>query len=200
MRLGLRSLHPHPREGAWTLLPPLHRHQTLVKGASGLPPLDRLLQFLVDSSGDGVEAVHCANCDLECSKQAAAWGWGWGFGAGSRQGCQTKVAALRRLGHPHVWAPLQGWEIQVQLPGGHSVWCGGVLLACTSKWSWRLTPAHSPAWAEAGLGLGCLVLSVGVGRGGRFANVVFSLHAHSWKWMSTSKPQVPSLQASSTLC
>ncbi|XP_040843583.1 RING finger protein 207 [Ochotona curzoniae] len=50
---------------------PLCQHQTLVKGASGLPPLDRLLQFLVDSSGDGVEAVHCANCDLECSKQDA---------------------------------------------------------------------------------------------------------------------------------
>lgn len=45
------------------------RHQTLVKGSSGLPPVDRLLQFLVDSSGDGVEAVRCANCDLECSKQ-----------------------------------------------------------------------------------------------------------------------------------
>ncbi|ERE81884.1 RING finger protein [Cricetulus griseus] len=51
-------------------LQPLCRHQTLVKGPGGLPPVDRLLQFLVDSSGDGVEAVHCANCDLECSKQA----------------------------------------------------------------------------------------------------------------------------------
>lgn len=40
-----------------------------MKGPSGLPPVDRLLQFLVDSSGDGVEAVCCANCDLECSKQ-----------------------------------------------------------------------------------------------------------------------------------
>ncbi|CAO2590153.1 RING finger protein 207 [Lemmus lemmus] len=50
---------------------PLCQHQTLVKGPSGLPPVDRLLQFLVDSSGDGVEAVHCANCDLECSKQDA---------------------------------------------------------------------------------------------------------------------------------
>ncbi|XP_031235482.1 RING finger protein 207 [Mastomys coucha] len=48
---------------------PLCQHQTLVKGPSGLPPVDRLLQFLVDSSGDGVEAVHCANCDLECSQQ-----------------------------------------------------------------------------------------------------------------------------------
>ncbi|XP_034357931.1 RING finger protein 207 isoform X2 [Arvicanthis niloticus] len=48
---------------------PLCQHQTLVKAPSGLPPVDRLLQFLVDSSGDGVEAVCCANCDLECSKQ-----------------------------------------------------------------------------------------------------------------------------------
>lgn len=50
-------------------LQPFCRHQTLVKGPSGLPPADRLLQFLVDSSRDGMEAVHCANCDLECSKQ-----------------------------------------------------------------------------------------------------------------------------------
>ncbi|XP_053776632.1 RING finger protein 207 isoform X2 [Desmodus rotundus] len=48
---------------------PLCQHQTVVKGPSGLPPVDRLLQFLVDSSGDGLEVVHCANCDLECSKQ-----------------------------------------------------------------------------------------------------------------------------------
>ncbi|XP_058160538.1 RING finger protein 207 [Dasypus novemcinctus] len=50
---------------------PLCQHQTVVKGPSGLPPLDRLLQFLVDSSADSAEAVHCANCDLECSKQDA---------------------------------------------------------------------------------------------------------------------------------
>lgn len=31
--------------------------------------MDRLLQFLVDSSGDGAEAVRCANCDLECGQQ-----------------------------------------------------------------------------------------------------------------------------------
>ncbi|XP_006885982.1 PREDICTED: RING finger protein 207 [Elephantulus edwardii] len=48
---------------------PLCQHQTVVKGPSGLPPVDRLLQFLVDSSRDGGEAVRCANCDLECSKQ-----------------------------------------------------------------------------------------------------------------------------------
>ncbi|ELR58599.1 RING finger protein 207 [Bos mutus] len=44
---------------------PLCQHQTVVKGPSGLPPVDRLLQFLVDSSGDGTEVVRCANCDLE---------------------------------------------------------------------------------------------------------------------------------------
>ncbi|XP_054092847.1 RING finger protein 207 isoform X4 [Callithrix jacchus] len=48
---------------------PLCQHQTVVKGPSGLPPVDRLMQFLVDSSGDGLEAVRCANCDRECSKQ-----------------------------------------------------------------------------------------------------------------------------------
>ncbi|XP_053432551.1 RING finger protein 207 [Nycticebus coucang] len=50
---------------------PICQHQTVMKGPSGLPPVDRLLQFLVDSSRDGVEAVHCANCDLECSQQDA---------------------------------------------------------------------------------------------------------------------------------
>ncbi|XP_026916393.1 RING finger protein 207 isoform X2 [Acinonyx jubatus] len=50
---------------------PLCQHQTVVKGPSGLPPVDRLLQFLVDSSGDGMEVVQCANCDLECGKQDA---------------------------------------------------------------------------------------------------------------------------------
>ncbi|KAM5268818.1 RING finger protein 207 isoform 5-T5 [Hipposideros larvatus] len=53
---------------------PLCQHQTVVKGPSGLPPVDRLLQFLVDSSGDGLEVVRCANCDLECGKQAGAPG------------------------------------------------------------------------------------------------------------------------------
>lgn len=65
--------------GSWLQL--LRRHQTVVKGPSGLPPVDRLLQFLVDSSGDGLEVVCCANCDLECNKQAGAPG-GW-------QGCQV---------------------------------------------------------------------------------------------------------------
>nr|XP_012329080.1 RING finger protein 207 [Aotus nancymaae] len=50
---------------------PLCQHQTVVKGPSGLPPVDRLMQFLVDSSGDGVESVRCANCDRECSEQDA---------------------------------------------------------------------------------------------------------------------------------
>ncbi|XP_059997590.1 RING finger protein 207 isoform X2 [Lagenorhynchus albirostris] len=50
---------------------PLCQHQTVVKGPSGLPPVDRLLQFLVDSSGDGMDVVRCANCDQECGKQDA---------------------------------------------------------------------------------------------------------------------------------
>nr|XP_031319788.1 RING finger protein 207 isoform X2 [Camelus dromedarius] len=50
---------------------PLCQYQTVMKGPSGLPPVDRLLQFLVDSSGDGLEVVRCANCDLECGKQDA---------------------------------------------------------------------------------------------------------------------------------
>ncbi|XP_037010137.2 RING finger protein 207 isoform X1 [Artibeus jamaicensis] len=48
---------------------PLCQHQTVVKGPGGIPPVDRLLQFLVDSSGDGLEVVRCANCDLACSEQ-----------------------------------------------------------------------------------------------------------------------------------
>ncbi|KAM7100289.1 RING finger protein 207 [Molossus nigricans] len=50
---------------------PLCQHQTVVKGPNGLPPADRLLQFLVDNSRDGLEVVCCANCDLECSEQDA---------------------------------------------------------------------------------------------------------------------------------
>ncbi|XP_069893311.1 RING finger protein 207 isoform X2 [Dipodomys merriami] len=57
------------REGR--LACPLCQHQTLVKGPSGLPPVDRLLQFLVDSSRDRMEVVNCANCGLECSKEDA---------------------------------------------------------------------------------------------------------------------------------
>ncbi|KAM5320319.1 RING finger protein 207 isoform 2-T2 [Glossophaga mutica] len=34
---------------------PLCQHQTVVKGPGGIPPVDRLLQFLVDSSGDSLE-------------------------------------------------------------------------------------------------------------------------------------------------
>ncbi|XP_041425349.1 RING finger protein 207 isoform X2 [Xenopus laevis] len=48
---------------------PLCGHQSIVKGNNGLPPVDRLLQFLVDSSADFDEVVQCANCDLECKKQ-----------------------------------------------------------------------------------------------------------------------------------
>ncbi|XP_028920196.1 RING finger protein 207 isoform X1 [Ornithorhynchus anatinus] len=50
---------------------PLCGHQSVVKGNNGLPPVDRLLQFLVDSSSDNEEAVRCANCDQECHKQDA---------------------------------------------------------------------------------------------------------------------------------
>ncbi|XP_036600248.1 RING finger protein 207 isoform X2 [Trichosurus vulpecula] len=50
---------------------PLCGHQSVVKGANGLPPVDRLLQFLVDGSSEGEEAVRCANCDLECPSQDA---------------------------------------------------------------------------------------------------------------------------------
>nr|XP_032619707.1 RING finger protein 207 isoform X4 [Chelonoidis abingdonii] len=44
-------------------------HQSIVKGNNGLPPVDRLLKFLVDSSADCEEEVQCANCDQECKKQ-----------------------------------------------------------------------------------------------------------------------------------
>ncbi|XP_061457826.1 RING finger protein 207 [Rhineura floridana] len=47
---------------------PLCGHQSIVKG-NGLPPEDRLLRFLVDSSGDCEEGVQCANCDLQSTKQ-----------------------------------------------------------------------------------------------------------------------------------
>uniref|UniRef100_A0A7M4FY48 RING finger protein 207 n=1 Tax=Crocodylus porosus TaxID=8502 RepID=A0A7M4FY48_CROPO len=48
---------------------PLCGHQSIVKGNNGLPPVDRLLKFLVDSSADCEEEVQCANCDMECKKQ-----------------------------------------------------------------------------------------------------------------------------------
>ncbi|NXG54948.1 RN207 protein, partial [Hemiprocne comata] len=47
---------------------PLCGHPSVVRGGTGLPPVDRLLQFLVDSSADGEEDVHCANCDRRCAK------------------------------------------------------------------------------------------------------------------------------------
>ncbi|XP_009887995.1 PREDICTED: RING finger protein 207 [Charadrius vociferus] len=43
-------------------------HPSVVRGGTGLPPVDRLLQFLVDSSADGEEDVQCANCDRRCAK------------------------------------------------------------------------------------------------------------------------------------
>jgi len=42
-----------------------------VKGINALPPEDRLLKFLLDSSADSEETVQCANCDLECKKQVS---------------------------------------------------------------------------------------------------------------------------------
>ncbi|XP_067826315.1 RING finger protein 207 [Heptranchias perlo] len=50
---------------------PLCGRQSIVRGTSGLPKVDQLLKFLVDSSADCEEIVQCANCDLECKKQDA---------------------------------------------------------------------------------------------------------------------------------
>ncbi|XP_072334195.1 RING finger protein 207 isoform X4 [Scyliorhinus torazame] len=50
---------------------PLCGRLSIVKGTSGLPKVDRLLKFLVDSSADNEEVVQCANCDFECKKQDA---------------------------------------------------------------------------------------------------------------------------------
>ncbi|XP_027745114.1 RING finger protein 207 isoform X1 [Empidonax traillii] len=47
---------------------PLCGHPSVVRGGTGLPPVDRLLQFLVDSSADSEEDVQCANCDRHCTK------------------------------------------------------------------------------------------------------------------------------------
>ncbi|XP_075293348.1 RING finger protein 207 isoform X3 [Opisthocomus hoazin] len=47
---------------------PLCGHPSVVRGGTGLPPVDRLLQFLVDSSADSEEDVQCANCDRHCAK------------------------------------------------------------------------------------------------------------------------------------
>lgn len=73
----------------------------MVKGPSGLPPVDRLLQFLVDSSGDGTEVVRCANCDLECGKQAGAPGVQWGV-EGTRLHCPDAISSED---HPTVGSP-----------------------------------------------------------------------------------------------
>ncbi|NXO08289.1 RN207 protein, partial [Oriolus oriolus] len=47
---------------------PLCGHPSVVRGGTGLPPVDRLLQFLVDSSADSEEDVQCANCERCCTK------------------------------------------------------------------------------------------------------------------------------------
>ncbi|TNN31021.1 RING finger protein 207 [Liparis tanakae] len=44
-------------------------HPSILRGSSSLPPEDRLLKFLVDSSADAEESVQCANCDQESSKK-----------------------------------------------------------------------------------------------------------------------------------
>ncbi|XP_068096618.1 RING finger protein 207 isoform X2 [Hyperolius riggenbachi] len=51
------------------LVCPLCGQQSIVKGNNGLPPVDRLLKFLLDTSADSEEVIQCANCDLECQKQ-----------------------------------------------------------------------------------------------------------------------------------
>lgn len=114
--------HGEGASGSWLQL--LRRHQTVVKGPSGLPPVDRLLQFLVDSSGDGMEVVCCANCDLECSKQAGRLGRGRGAEGVRLHGSDAAVCAqhvLRglpisgfsstSLRHPgsQMWAPFYRW-------------------------------------------------------------------------------------------
>ncbi|OXB78104.1 UNVERIFIED_CONTAM: hypothetical protein H355_007246 [Colinus virginianus] len=45
---------------------PLCGHPSVVRGGTGLPPVDRLLQFLVDSTAEGSEDAQCANCDRRC--------------------------------------------------------------------------------------------------------------------------------------
>uniref|UniRef100_A0A4W3HE21 RING finger protein 207 n=1 Tax=Callorhinchus milii TaxID=7868 RepID=A0A4W3HE21_CALMI len=50
---------------------PLCGQLTVVKGNNGLPRVDQLLKFLVDSCADSEEVTQCANCDLECRTQDA---------------------------------------------------------------------------------------------------------------------------------
>ncbi|XP_063070909.1 RING finger protein 207 isoform X2 [Engraulis encrasicolus] len=50
---------------------PLCGYPTVLKGVNALPPEDRLLKFLVDSSSDSLETVQCANCDMESRIQDA---------------------------------------------------------------------------------------------------------------------------------
>ncbi|KAG8505545.1 RING finger protein 207 [Galemys pyrenaicus] len=79
------------------LLCPLCQHQTAVKGPGGLPPVDRLLQFLVDSSGDSMEVARCANCDLECTKQAGRWGpGGWARPCSTPGGGQAEAGLCQQ--------------------------------------------------------------------------------------------------------
>ncbi|NXJ16048.1 RN207 protein, partial [Odontophorus gujanensis] len=54
------------RAAAGRLRCPLCGHPSVVRGGTGLPPVDRLLQFLVDSTAEGSEDAQCANCDRRC--------------------------------------------------------------------------------------------------------------------------------------
>ncbi|XP_043919513.1 RING finger protein 207 [Protopterus annectens] len=66
-----RNQREETRADDTTLMASDSRHQSIVKGNNGLPPVDRLLKFLVDSSADCEEVVQCANCDLQSKKQDA---------------------------------------------------------------------------------------------------------------------------------
>lgn len=110
--------HGEGAPGSWLQL--LRRHQTVVKGPSGLPPVDRLLQFLVDSSGDSLQVVCCANCDLECSKQARVPGHRVPMLAECSQcvlrGLSNSGAPNTSLGPPESqpWPHFTGGETEVQ--------------------------------------------------------------------------------------
>lgn len=69
----------------------------MVRGGTGLPPVDRLLQFLVDSSADGEEDVQCANCDRRCAKAVRAGG----------RGASTLWDPRRAPPHHHPAVPAQ---------------------------------------------------------------------------------------------
>lgn len=77
------------------------RHPSVVRGGTGLPPVDRLLQFLVDSSADSEEDVQCANCDRCCTKAVRAAGWTGGVGKGPLPGPCMPPAVSPHTGAGH---------------------------------------------------------------------------------------------------